>query len=229
MSKNNLDINKPTCGSGESGAPDDQILDVHAHLLRTKNNSANGSQGTPLVFVLFFCGVILWAGIALTKKEDHSTYDIQWANTEVVQGTTGAPNGTATTGPATATNNGKKLYNTPGACVTCHQANGQGLEAANFPPLASSEWVTGAEDILIKIVLHGLQGPIKVNGKDYGAVPMVPTIWKTWSDEDIASVLTYIRSEWGNQAPEVTAASVKKIRDELGERGPWTVEELQAK
>ena len=123
---------------------------------------------------------------------------------------------------------GKKLYNTQGACVTCHQANGQGLQAGHFPPLANSEWVTGSEEIVTRIVLNGMQGPLKIGDFEYGAVPMIPTIWKDWSDEDIAAVISYIRNEWGNQAPEVTADTVKRIRAEVGTRAPWTAEELEA-
>jgi cytochrome c oxidase cbb3-type subunit 2 len=122
---------------------------------------------------------------------------------------------------------GKKLYNTPGACATCHQPNGQGLETANFPPLANSEWVTGSEEVVVRIVLHGVQGPLKVGDKQYGLVPMVPTIWASWSDDDIAAVVSYIRNYWGNEAPEVSRDTVKRIRDEVGARGPWKAEELE--
>jgi len=123
---------------------------------------------------------------------------------------------------------GKELYNTQGACVTCHQANGQGLLTAKFPPLVNSEWVTGSEEVVTRIVLNGMQGPLKIGDVEYGAVPMVPTIWKDWPDEDIAAVISYIRNEWGNQAPEVSADTVKRIRAEVGTRGPWTAEELEA-
>ena len=123
---------------------------------------------------------------------------------------------------------GKKLYNTPGACVTCHQANGLGLAAANFPPLANSEWVTGSEEVIVRIVLNGVQGPMKVGDKEYGAVPMVPTLWASWSDDDIAAVISYVRNEWGNEAPLVTPETVKRIRAEVGTRNPWTAQELEA-
>ena len=122
---------------------------------------------------------------------------------------------------------GKKLYNTAGACVTCYQPNGQVLAAAHFPPLAGCEWVTGSEEVITRVVLNGIAGPIKVAGKDYGLVPMVPTIWVGWSDDDIAAVLTYIRNEWGNEAAPVTPETVGRIRSEVGTRGPWTDAELE--
>ena len=85
---------------------------------------------------------------------------------------------------------GAEIYRREGHCITCHQENGQGLPAAQFPPLEGSDWVTGDTDRLIKLTLHGLLGPIDVKGKHYlGLVPMTP--FKGLSDEEIASVLTF--------------------------------------
>lgn len=101
---------------------------------------------------------------------------------------------------------GAQVYAT---CAACHQANGQGIPGG-FPPLAGSEWVTGKADVPIAIVLHGLQGPITVKGQPYNGV-MSP--WgTTFSDQEIANVVTYIRSQWGNKAPAVTSADVARVR-----------------
>ena len=68
---------------------------------------------------------------------------------------------------------GKELYDREGFCTTCHQPNGAGLESSGFPPLAKSKWVTGNPDRLIKIILHGIYGPMEVNGVKYpGNVPI---------------------------------------------------------
>jgi mono/diheme cytochrome c family protein len=81
-----------------------------------------------------------------------------------------------------------------------------------FPPLAGTKWVNGPEERLIKLTLHGLMGPIEVKGKTYpGQVPM--TAFKQLSDEEVAAVLTYVRNSFGNQAPMVTPAKVKEIRE----------------
>jgi mono/diheme cytochrome c family protein len=98
-----------------------------------------------------------------------------------------------------------------------------------FPPLAGSEWVAGSEERLIRIVLHGLQGPIKVKGNDYNNV-MAP-LGAVLKDEQIANVLSYIRSEtttgWGNNAPEVQPETVARVRSETASHsGYWTAEEL---
>ena len=59
---------------------------------------------------------------------------------------------------------GSEIYKRDGHCSTCHQADGNGLPAAGFPPLSNTEWVNGNEDRLIQITLHGLIGPISVKG-----------------------------------------------------------------
>lgn len=101
---------------------------------------------------------------------------------------------------------GSILYNT--YCARCHQRNGQG-DNNRFPPLAGSEWVTGDETRLINTVLHGLQGEIKVNGKSYnGLMPQNSHL----DDHAIASVLTYIRARFGNNAPPVDELKVRKVR-----------------
>ena len=108
---------------------------------------------------------------------------------------------------------GAEVFNREGHCITCHQSDGKGLPAAQFPPIAGSEWITGSEERLIKLTLHGLQGPIKVNGTHYpGVVPMTP--FKMLSDEEISAVLTFVRNTFGNKAPVITPTSVKKVREE---------------
>jgi mono/diheme cytochrome c family protein len=110
-------------------------------------------------------------------------------------------------------------------CTTCHQATGLGLPGA-FPPLAGSEWVLGKPEIPIAIVLHGLQGEITVKGAKFQSL-MVP--WgTTFNDQEIANVVTYVRSQWGNKASAVTAADVAKIRAATKTRTvQWTVAELK--
>jgi mono/diheme cytochrome c family protein len=96
------------------------------------------------------------------------------------------------------------------------------------PPLAGSEWViAGGIHRLTMIPLAGLNGPIKVKGQQMTfASGMVP-IGAALSDSDLAAVLTYIRSSWGNKAGEVTADDVKAIRALLGAHSqPMTSEEL---
>jgi quinoprotein glucose dehydrogenase len=109
--------------------------------------------------------------------------------------------------PATAT---PELYQQK--CFACHQANGAGLPNV-FPPLAESEWVNGPAENLIRIQLRGLTGPITVKGATYNsAMPANAAM----TDEEIATILTYVRSNFGNKADAVTADMVKALRSEVG-------------
>jgi mono/diheme cytochrome c family protein len=92
--------------------------------------------------------------------------------------------------------------------------------------LAGSEIVLGDDVTLVRIVLHGLKGPVTVAGSTYnGEMPA----WARLSDEQIAAVLTFIRGSWTNDAPPVDTAVVTAIRKETTEQRPaWTWAELQA-
>ncbi len=121
---------------------------------------------------------------------------------------------------------GHEIYHREGHCATCHQPDGKGLPEAGFPPIAGTDWVQGDPDRLIKLTLHGLMGPIEVNGKKYpGHVPMTPFAGML-DDEEVAAVLTYVRNHFSNSADPVTPERVAKVREETGTRGFYTAEEL---
>ena len=110
---------------------------------------------------------------------------------------------------------GAEIFNREAHCVTCHQANGKGLPDSGLPPLVKSPWVSGDPDRLIKLTLKGLMGPIEVNGRKYpGQVPMTPFEYLL-KDDDIASVLTYTRNSFGNEASVIQAKDVARIRKEV--------------
>jgi mono/diheme cytochrome c family protein len=110
-------------------------------------------------------------------------------------------------------------------CAGCHQANGRGMPGT-FPPLAGSEIAASAPEIPIRIVLHGLQGPLTVNGQRFnGTMPA----WGQFSDADIAATLTYVRSQWGNSESAVTPAQVTAVRQATAGRSrAWTGAEIEA-
>lgn len=112
-------------------------------------------------------------------------------------------------GASHAAADGATVYNT---CLPCHGATGAGIPGA-FPPLAESEWVNGPIENLIRIQLRGLIGPISVKGKQYNSA-MPPN--STMSDDEIAAVLTHVRSSFGNKSSAVTADQVKALRSEVG-------------
>jgi mono/diheme cytochrome c family protein len=120
--------------------------------------------------------------------------------------------------------NGKVIYESSFGCVACHGPNGGGVPGT-APPLAGSEWVVGPPNRLIRIPQTGLTGPIKVNGTEYNLNMLA--MGALLKDEELAAVLTYIRSSWGNKASKITPEQVKKVRAVLGGRAtPHTVDEL---
>ncbi|TDU81845.1 putative membrane-bound dehydrogenase-like protein [Prosthecobacter fusiformis] len=121
---------------------------------------------------------------------------------------------------------GQKIYHREGHCVTCHQANGKGLDPA-FPSVEKSPWVQGDPNRLIKLAMYGLMGPLEVNGKKYdGQVPMTPFAGML-KDDEMAAVLTFVRNSFGNKADAIQPAQVKAIRDaNAGRVQFYTTEEL---
>lgn len=101
---------------------------------------------------------------------------------------------------------GQTLFN--GTCSTCHQANGEGL-ANVFPPLAKSDFIAATPQRLPEIILHGMQGKVVVNGKEYNS-NMPPMAQLT--DDEVANISTYVLNSWGNPGGEVTKEQAAKAR-----------------
>lgn len=108
-------------------------------------------------------------------------------------------------------------------CLPCHQPHGMGQEGL-APPLLGSEWVAGTDKRIVRIVLNGLRGPIKVKGQTYELdMPALGIL----DDEQIATVLTYVRNEWGHSFPPVSTNTVKQVREATADHNDaWTQEEL---
>ena len=117
---------------------------------------------------------------------------------------------------------GKAIF--AGLCAACHQPTGTGLDGL-APPLVDSDWLLGKSELPIKIILHGVGGPLVVGGRTWRLeMPPLPIL----DDEQIAGVLTYLRREWEHNASPVSPADVAKVRTENGKRTKaWTAEELK--
>ena len=76
---------------------------------------------------------------------------------------------------------GQQLYEN--SCAACHQTSGWGAEGI-APPLVRSPWVLGPEGRLVRIALHGVRGPIEVNGRTYNLEMEFPQFG--FSDQDLA-------------------------------------------
>lgn len=117
---------------------------------------------------------------------------------------------------------GRQLFT--GVCAACHQPHGRGLDGV-APPLVDSEWVLGPEQRLVRIVLHGLTGPLSVKGRTYRLD--MPALG-AFNDEQISGILTYIRREWEHAAPPVEPETVQAIRLATADRHEaWVGEQLR--
>lgn len=116
---------------------------------------------------------------------------------------------------------GSRVY--AARCAACHQADGRGMQGL-APPLRDSEWVTGDPSRLVRVALHGLRGPIEVNGERWD---LEMPAQKDLGDSDMSAVLTFLRRSFGHKSPPVRAEDVARERDATKDRkGPFTAGEL---
>jgi mono/diheme cytochrome c family protein len=177
-----------------------------------------GHAPIPLWIVVLIGLAIFWAGAYLFSfsggfKADVFDYEPKF----------GALLGGAKTAPDPKVV-GKALFSAN--CITCHQASGMGMPG-QYPPLAGSEVVLGdATNRFIAIALKGLQGPVTIKGQSFNNSMQA---WEAqYSDQQLAAILTYVRSDWGNTGAPVTAEMVKQVRDEVKDRKEqWTWPEVQ--
>lgn len=108
--------------------------------------------------------------------------------------------------PAESTHPGKIVYIQ--FCLACHMENGEGVPGL-YPPLTQTDYVLGEKARLIGTVLHGMEGEIEVKGEKYNNIMAKLDYLR---DQQIADVLTYIRSNFGNNADAVTAGEVQAVR-----------------
>ncbi|HEY0503074.1 MAG TPA: cytochrome c [Lysobacter sp.] len=168
-------------------------------------------RGRRLKFLSVSIGLVAWA-VVLVLRMNPAT------DLAALQASTPAREALVDPAPSPA-----RLY--ASSCASCHQGQGEGRFPV-FPPLTGSPWVNGDADRLIALTLHGLSGPIEVNGVDYsGLMPGFAHL----GDAEVAALLTHIRGGWGNGAAAVSAEDVAAVRTRTAHRrGPWTADELMA-
>lgn len=116
-----------------------------------------------------------------------------------------------------AAQRGKNLTGTRGAalyqqhCASCHQTDGQGVTRL-IPPLVGTDYVSGDKSRLIRILLKGLNEPIVVQDEEYFN-PMAS--FQHLSDNEIAEILSFVRTRFGNGTTPVTAKEVQQQRKKL--------------
>jgi mono/diheme cytochrome c family protein len=202
---------------------DDSIQEVHATLLREKPEPREGTVPIPLLLLALICVMVFGCGVYWGRYGWKQGLDNPLTYNEDAGSGGAAAAGPAQLDPVAL---GKRLY--VQNCVACHQANGSGLPAT-YPPLTGSEWVNGSEERTVRILLHGLSGPITVEGLQFGsaAMPAFGPTGANFKDDKIAAVLTYIRQEWGNKGSPITPEQVAKVRAASADRNKvWSAAEL---
>ncbi len=197
------------------------VHEMHDPILREKERPRDGFQPIPTTLLLIFFALLMWGGWYLGTYSGDWRVDILDPEAEPRPGiAAGEPEGFQE-GDLLAL--GERVYS---QCAACHQQDGQGL-AGTFPPLDGTDWVTGSPEVLARILLQGLQGPIEVNGEVYSGE--MPAWGDQLEDRDIAAVMSYIRTSWTNEASEVEPELVGQVREETQDRtSAWTAEELEA-
>jgi mono/diheme cytochrome c family protein len=203
----------------QAAMQDKQIQDVHAQLLREREEPHEGMSPVPLFLIFLFATLCFICGVYFVKYSGNFQADAF------------SPNfvpGAAAAAPVEISlfDRGEKVFRSQ--CVACHQAEGTGVPGV-YPPLAGSEWVSESPELLARILINGLNGPIEVKGNSYnGNMPAFGPGGLDLSDKQIAGVLTFIRQSWGNAASEVTIDMMDTyLADYSGRSTPWTVSELK--
>jgi mono/diheme cytochrome c family protein len=220
----NEETPKPTPRVGQ-GMDYDELADVqqvHAAVQREKREPGVGREPLSIWLIAVYGLAVFFGGAYLGRYSGNfsgDALDPYGGEPQAMKKVTG-PQGAQQVAELSPRDRGKKIF--AANCQTCHQANGLGV-AGQYPPLAGAELTIGGSRRSAMIVLKGLQGPVTVKGQKYGAAVMQP--WeKTLNDQKIADVLTYERSEWGNNASPVTAEQIAALRKELAGRAESFVE-----
>src|SRR5262249_42838163 len=203
----------PRTGQGMDYGEQADVQQVHAAVQREKREPRVGAEPLSIWLIAVYGLAIFFGGAYLGRFSGNFTsggLDPMGLPPAPKKAVAGGPAGRAQAelsppGPR------KKIF--AAICQPCHQATGLGV-AGQYPPLAGSEFTNGGSRRMGMIVLKGLQGPVKVKGQEYGSAVMQP--WdKTLTDQKIADVMTYERSDWGNNASPVTAEQTAALRKDL--------------
>lgn len=201
------------------------VTEVHAAVQREKAEPSADVTPMPMWLTGVCFLAFVWAGIYFgifngglsgnVYNEYESSPAVLFPLPEKAGG-----KGAAAEAPETLAQQGKAVFSAN--CQVCHQPSGVGVPG-QFPPLAGSDIVQGGEKRVVAIVLKGLQGPITINGKPFTGPAAMPAWEAQLSPKKIAAVLSYVRQEWGNKAPEISEAKVAVGKKEFAaQTSAWT-------
>jgi mono/diheme cytochrome c family protein len=200
-------------------AADERLLEAHERALRGRGD--RGDRHRPLAIGASLIALALFSGVYLERYTGHFSPLIFDENAKPLKGEL-----VFKIDPVVL---GQRYYRAE--CVACHRSQGEGSPGI-YPPLAGSEWVNGPPGRVIRIVVYGLRGKVRVEGNDFSAstMPVYGRILNSghnWSDRKIAAVLTYIRQEWGNKADPISEDDVAAVRKAVGNRDAMSEDELE--
>jgi mono/diheme cytochrome c family protein len=199
---------------------------IHRAITREPGDPEEGREPVPVWLWLVAAMALLWGGWYLGRTG--GSFDTR---THLAYAATGR-DATVTNAAAAANNaaeadpveRGRQVFALQ--CQSCHQPDGRGQPGV-FPPVVGSEWVTGPDETLLRILLDGLEGPVEVAGATFNG--RMPAWREVLSDQDIAAVATHIRQWSPNSAGPVALNTVAEIRTATTARAkPWTAAELRA-
>lgn len=174
-----------------------------------------------ILYVTMLCALFAWGGYYVQR------YSGAYGPLDYNENGLGLVTSTNAPAPVDPYTMGKRIFGD--TCAKCHQPDGLGLPG-QYPPLVGSEWVLAKGPArMIRIVLDGAQGPIKVKGLDFNNA-MTP--WRdTLTDQQIAAVITFVRTQkdWGHTASPVTpeeVAAIRKLTKDHAAAGAWNPAEL---
>lgn len=210
----------------DEGRFDDvSMQNVHSQLVRENCEPKELSKPVPMTLMWGIFLLFAWGGFYMARYSGDFKFDV--FNEDARPGVAEVAEVVDYYSLDWQMERGARLFGNN--CAACHQANGEGL-AGVYPPLAGSPWVTEDENLILKILLRGLQGDIVVLGNTYnGAMPSYGDNGSNWRDRDIAAVATYVRQSFGNDAAPITQEMIESARAAVADRSAaWTAEELLA-
>jgi mono/diheme cytochrome c family protein len=168
-----------------------------------------GSSSIPIWLVILFALLFYWSQLYLSNNAGGFSAEVYTPYDSLEEVAAANPQDPEARKRAM----GRDIYHK--TCELCHQISGLGQEG-KAPPLVGSEWVLAPHgDRIARIALNGLTGPITVKGQEWNQNLTMPPWRDNYNDEQIAAVLTYIRSGLGdNKATPIDPALVKAARAE---------------
>jgi mono/diheme cytochrome c family protein len=191
------------------------MIEQNGHEARARENPDPHERNRPVprVVIGIVTLALLWAVAYIVTSQRNDAPEL--GDRRTLATLVGKPAGAG--GPA----DGARIYSAN--CVACHQATGAGLPGV-FPPLAGSEWVAAADKVPVNILLHGITGKLTVKQAAFNGA--MPPFKDKLNDNEIAAVLSYVRSHFGNAAGKIGADAVKAERDAGKDRKvPWNGDE----